>query len=68
MAEAGPIGIMPRKIWLEHRARDLSGAIQRYLDFICSGCDSGRTKDRLESVQKWNKELKAILDELLSLD
>lgn len=42
-----PIGIMPPDIWIDHRVKELAGAIQRYAEFDA----------RHESIAKWAQEI-----------
>jgi hypothetical protein len=49
-----PLGVIPREIWLEKRAAELSRAIYQYIDF---GFIVGDSHD---NIQKWIDELQDI--------
>lgn len=52
-----PLGIIPRKLWVENRIEELGKAIERYMDF-----EEVLTTDNEKAVLEWNLErMKLIL-------
>ena len=52
-----PLGVMPRKLWLEHRAQELSRAIHEHV-----------MARRYDPLAEWLDELGPVFHELLQIE
>ncbi len=58
--EKPPLGVMPRRYWLEQRANELSRAIRDYVVFI----GKGYSGNNWGLVGVWSAELRKVAEEL----